>query len=173
MKRSELNPLPEYFDRYINKCDDVELMEALDISINELNHLPIEKWESYGDKTYAEGKWTIKDILQHIIDAERVFTYRVMFFARGDQQKVPYYTEDDYAATADANRRTIKDLVEELKASHHSVKALYNSFTSEMLSKTGMGFKGKYSVADIGFMLPGHQRWHFDVIEEKYFNPAS
>ena len=169
MKRSQLKPLPEYFDRYINKCDDVEILEAIQTSIAELDNLPIEKWKALGDTVYAPGKWTVRDILQHLIDVERIFSYRVLAFARKEIQAMPFFSEDDYAETAAANNRTIENLVEELRIVHQSVKALYGSFTPEMLGRMGKGFKGEYSVASIGFMLPGHQRWHFQLLAEKYY----
>lgn len=168
MKRSDINPLPEYFGRYINKCDDVEIFQAIEASIDEVNSININDWKKLDDKTYAEGKWTIKDIIQHLIDVERIFSYRALSFARGEKQQLPSYSEDEYAISANANTRTINALIDELRISHESVKHLYGSFSPDMLTKNGMGFKGSYSVASIGFLLPGHQRWHLDVIKEKY-----
>ena len=168
MKRSDLKDLPEFYDRYINKSPDVELLNALQISIDELSEIPLEKWKSIGSKTYTPGKWTIKDIIQHLIDTERTFNYRALAFARGEKQTMPFFPEDDYAFTANAEGRTIEELLDELKIVHQSSLSLFRSFTPEVLNRTGKGFKGDYSVAAIGFMLPGHQRWHFEVIEEKY-----
>jgi DinB superfamily len=169
MKRSELNPLPEYFDRYINKCDDVELLDAIQMSIEELNSLPLDKWNALGNTVYAPGKWTVKDILQHLVDTERIFSYRALAFARNETQPLPSFSEDEYAVSASANNRTIEDMVNELRITHLAVKSLYESFTPAMLNKRGKGFKGEYSVASIGFILPGHQRWHLDVLKEKYY----
>lgn len=169
MKRSQLTPMPEYFDRYINLCDDVELSVALQTSINELDLLFAKKCEQLGDKIYAPGKWTVKDILQHIIDTERIFCYRALAFARGEAAQLPGFEEDDYARNADTAWRSVKEIMEELKSVHESTKLMYQSFTPDMLKKEGMGFKGMYSVASIGFCIPGHQRWHLRVIEERYF----
>lgn len=169
MRRSQLFPLPEYFDRYINKCDDVELMEALRISIEELDRFPISKWNALGDKVYAPGKWTVKEILQHLIDTERIFMYRALAFARNEKQQPPSFEEDVYVQESNANQRTIEDLVEELRTVHVSFKTMFESFTPAMLSRTGKGFKGEYSVASIGFIIAGHQRWHMQVLEERYY----
>lgn len=169
MKRSQIDPMPVYFDKYINKCDDVELLEAIQMSIEELSYEFIEKCRTLGDKVYAPGKWTVKDILQHIIDNERIFGYRVLAIARDEIATLPSYDEEAYAKAAMANTRTLDSLIEELKISHYSIMHLYGSFTDAMLHKVGMGFKGEYSVASAGFMLAGHQRWHFDVLREKYF----
>lgn len=170
MKRSELTPIPEYFDRYINKCDDVELLEAMRIAINELDAFPIEKWKALGDKVYAPGKWTVKDILQHLIDTERIFCYRALAFARNEMQTMPMFSEDEYAVSAEAVNRNIEDLVNELRTTHVAAMSLFKSFTPAMLNKVGKGFRGMYSIASIGFILPGHQRWHLAVLEEKYYH---
>ncbi len=86
----------------------------------------------------------------------------------GDEQRVPSFPEDDYANSAKAGERTLEDLINELRSTHESAKTLFQSFPDEVLLRTGEGFKGPYSVASIGFIIPGHQRWHFDVIKEKY-----
>ncbi|MFM9984261.1 MAG: DinB family protein [Flavobacteriales bacterium] len=166
MKRSEIN-LPEYFDRYIALTDDVAVMDSLLTSLVELQNAPLEVWKKIGDAVYAPGKWTVKDILQHLIDTERVFGYRALSFARGEKE-VKSYDEDAYARVARANQRSLEDLLEEAIAQRKSTIQLFSNFTSEMLARTGMGFKGEYSVHAIGFIFGGHQRWHFRVIEERY-----
>lgn len=168
MKRTDIKPMPEYFDRYINMTDEVELKEALAISLEELNHLPIDTWKAIGDKVYAPGKWTIKDILQHMIDTERIFAYRALCFARGETARMPSFDEEEYARNTNATNRTLEDLVEELRLVRASFIALYNSFTDEMLLITGLSFKGTYSVLALGFIMAGHQRWHLNVIKERY-----
>ncbi|MBA4848939.1 DinB family protein [Emticicia sp. BO119] len=160
--------MPEYFDRYINLADDVELKKALDISAEELNNLPVEQWETIGDKVYEPGKWTIKDILQHMIDTERIFAYRALCFARGETSRMPSFDEEEYGRNTNANQRTLENLIDELKTNRASFIALYNSFTDEMLLRTGLSFKGIYSVLAIGFIIAGHQRWHLNIIRERY-----
>lgn len=169
MTRSQLHPTPEYFDRYILLCDDVELLVALQTSIDELEGFPVSKWQTLGDKTYAPGKWTVKDILQHLIDTERIFTYRALAFAREETQPLPAYDENVYATKAQGSKRGVESLIEELRAVHLSTLRLFESFTPSMLQKSGRGFKGEYSVASIGFCMPGHQRWHLRMLEKRYY----
>lgn len=168
MKRSQLLSMPEYFDRYINMNDDVELKDALQISESELIHAPIEKWKALGNKVYAPGKWTVKDLLQHIIDTERVFAYRALAFARG-QSKVLPFDEEMFANQAIAIKRNIDDLFNEALNLRKSTIDLFQSFSDEMLMQEGLSFKGTYKVCDIGFIISGHQRWHFKVLEERYY----
>ena len=167
MKRSSI-PLPVYFDRYINTCDDVDHLEALQISLKEIGEFPAEKFRALGDKVYAPGKWTIKEVLQHVIDTERVFLYRAVAFARGEANVQPF-DENAYAANSDANRRSIEDLLEEMTLVRRSTIALFRSFSEEMLLKEGNGFRGPYTVVAIAFILAGHQRWTMGVVKERYF----
>ncbi len=170
MKKEDIKKMPEYFDRYINLTDDVTYLEALQTSLQELENAPIEKWKTLGDKVYAEGKWTVKDILQHYIDTERVFTYRITAIARGDKQKMPPFDEESFADNTIANNRSVDDLINELILVRKGTIAMYQSFTNEMLHQLGNGFNGsQYCPLALGFMLAGHQRWHFKVLEERYF----
>jgi DinB superfamily len=168
MLRSQLNPLPEYFDRYINLCDDIDILTAIQTSVEEAERFPLDQWRALGDRVYAPGKWTVKDILQHLIDTERIFSYRALAFARGEKQ-VPSFDEEMYAANAGANSRTLESLVDELHFSHQFYKKLFESFGPKALAQKGLGFKGELSVADMGFIMPGHQRWHMKVLEERYY----
>lgn len=171
MKKSDIKKMPEYFDRYINLTDDVTYLEALKISLHELENAPFEKWKALGEKVYAPGKWTIKDMLQHIIDTERVFSYRMTAFSRKDPQKMLGYDEDHYAKNAMANRRDIDSLIEELILVRKGLITLYQSFNNEMLLLEGKGYNGaQYSVLSMAFCMAGHQRWHFKVLEEKYYS---
>ena len=170
MKKNDIKKMPEYFDRYINLTDDVTYLEVLEISLKELENAPMDKWIALDEKVYAPGKWTIKDILQHYIDTERVFTYRITAIARGDKQMMTPYDEEVFAKNALANHRTIVDLYDELILVRKGTIAMFRSFTKEMLHQSGNGFNGmKYCPLSLGFMIAGHQRWHFRVLEEKYY----
>lgn len=170
MNKSDIKKMPEYFDRYIALAEDVSVVASLQASLYELENAPLEKWKALGEKVYAVGKWTVKDILQHYIDTERVFTYRITAIARGDKQNMLPYEEDDFAKNALANRRSIDDLMEELILIRKATIKLFQSFTSAMLHQLGNGFNGmQYCPLALGFMLAGHQRWHFRILEEKYY----
>jgi uncharacterized damage-inducible protein DinB len=168
MERSDINPMPVYFDRYINQVDDIELNDALQQSLAELDGMPLEHWRAVGHQPIAEGKWTVNDTLQHLIDTERVFSYRALAFARGEQERLTSFDEAAYADVSQANQRDVADLIAELKAVRQSFIHLVASFTDEMLQRSGHGFKGEYSVLSIGFTMPGHQRHHFKILAERY-----
>jgi hypothetical protein len=166
MKRSDLE-LPVYFDRYMLLAEDLDPVQSLEISLQELETIPWETWESLGDRVYAPGKWTLRDLLQHILDTERIFAYRALAFARGETQAASY-DEDVYAAAAAPIQRPLVKMVQELKLLRQSTIALFQSFTTLQWMRSGMGFKGPYKVVDIAYILAGHQRWHFRVVEERY-----
>lgn len=168
MTRSQLTPMPEYFDRYINMCDDIPVLDSLTLSLQEIENAPMDLWKALGDKVYAAGKWTVKDIIQHLTDTERVFSYRALSFARGEMKVMPF-DEELYGQTSNANHRSIEDLIEEAVIVRKSTIKLYQSINPEMLAKVGIGFKGEYSVHAIGYIFGGHQRWHFKILEEKYY----
>jgi hypothetical protein len=168
MDKSQINPMPAYFDRYINLAENETIIKALETSKQELDDFPIERWAKVGDKVYAEGKWTIKQIFQHMIDTERVFTYRALCFARGETAQLPSFDENSYADNADVTHRNLVEIIEEFKIVKANTISLFRSFTDEMLLKNGIASSSTYSVLAAGFIIAGHQRWHFRVIEERY-----
>ncbi len=170
MRKSDINPMPEYFDRYIALVDDVELYKALEISLAEIDQFPVAEWEAHGDQVYAEGKWTIKQILQHLIDTERIFTYRALCYARGEIARLPGFDEDAYAKNADVSGRSIEDLIYEYKLVKTSFNKLFQTFSNEALLRKGPSFKGEYSVLSMGYIMAGHLRWHLNTINQRYLN---
>ena len=168
MKRSDIKKMPEYFDRYINQVDDIELDTAFQNNLNTMAGLDIKSLESLKDKVYEPGKWTIKDIFQHVIDTERVFAYRSLRFARRDGITPQGYDQDIFAANAKAQQRTIKDIVEEMKLVHQSSYLLFRSFDKETLQATGICWKVEMPVLALGFTITGHFIHHMKIIKEKY-----
>lgn len=168
MLRSAIHPMPEYFDRYILMADDTDHCTALENGLREIEAYPLEELRALGTAVYAPGKWTIVQILQHLVDTERVFAYRALAFARNETGTVLSFDEDSYAAHSFAERRTVDEIVREMAALRRSTIDLFSSFTDEALQRTGAGFRGPYSVLSIAFILAGHPRWHFRTIRERY-----
>jgi len=168
MKRSDINPMPEYWDRYINLVADIELSQAFDDSIRQLDQLDRTALARIGDKTYAPGKWSVKDIIQHLTDGERVMSYRALTFARRDDTTLPGFEQDLFVANAGANRRTTDALIDELLAVRRATKAMYDSFDDETLKARGVSWAYEVSVIELGFSIIGHQIHHFNVIAERY-----
>lgn len=168
MKRSDINPMPQYWERYINLVPDVDLPQAFDDSIRQLESLNRNALGPIADKTYSPGKWTMKDIIQHLTDAERIMCFRALMFARRDGAIPPGFEQDDFAVNAGANRRAFDDLIDELINVRRATKSMYESFDQEMLKARGMNWEVEVSVLEVGFIIVGHQIHHFNVIAERY-----
>ena len=169
MKRSQINPIPQYYDHYINLVADVELSEAFDRSIKQLNELDRDSLTRLANQTYAPDKWTVKEILQHVIDWERILSYRSLLFARSVGSNPQDIDQHLMAGNSLPEARNIDALIDELKAVRLATTELYESFDDRVLLNTGISWKYETSVLAMGFMMIGHQIHHFKVIEEKYF----
>jgi hypothetical protein len=168
MKRSDIKNMPEYFEKYINQVDDIELDDAFQKNINDLATIDIASLELLGDKTYAPSKWTIRDIFQHIIDTERVMGYRTLRYARRDGVVPQGYDENLFAANANAQHRTLENILEEVKQLHQSTRLMFRSFDNETLNVTGINWNKEMSVLAMGFLITGHLIHHLKIIKEKY-----
>ncbi|AFU67474.1 hypothetical protein P700755_000451 [Psychroflexus torquis ATCC 700755] len=157
-----------YYDLYLQRVSsETNLLEALDQKeelINFFNTIPKNK---LGFR-YAPNKWTPKQILQHLIDTERIFMNRALRFARKDFTELPSYDENDYAEHCFSNHRTLEDLVEEFQALRISSIYLFKSFENEMLTNIGQASGGPFSVRVLPFILCGHQKHHIHIIKERY-----
>src|ERR671917_1310914 len=125
MKLSDIDPMPEYYDRYIKLVADVELSEALDSSIRQLDEADRSLLTRLDGRTYAPGKWTAKDIIQHLADVERIMAYRTLMFARGDKTPPAGFDQDLLIANARADARTVDELIEDLKTVRAATKSLF------------------------------------------------
>lgn len=161
--------MPPYFDRYINLVADVELSQAFADSIQQLNELNKGLLTSLESRSYAPHKWTVKGILQHIIDWERILSYRALLFARNEGSVPQSVDEKLLAANMNAEKRLIDELIDELKIVRASTKSMFGSFDDEMMQNKGTNWKYEISVLAMGFSIIGHQIHHLRIIEEKYF----
>lgn len=169
MKKSDIKEMPEYFDRYINQTANVELSKAFDDGIEYLNNLDQNLLEKIGDKRYAPDKWTAKEVIQHVIDWERILTFRALLFARKEDSVPQGIEENLLAQNMKTEKRTVENLIEELKIVRLSTKAMFESFDDETLQNIGVNWKHEISVLAMGFAIAGHQNHHFGIIEERYF----
>lgn len=163
--------MPDYYDRYINLVADVELSQAFDDSIRQLDELDVNLLEKISDRENAPGKWTAKEILQHVIDWERILAYRTLLFARCEGSVPQGIDQDRLTANMNAGKSTIVGLITELKTVRLSSKALFDSFDDETMLLKGTNWKYEISVLGMGFALIGHQIHHLKIIERNCFPP--
>lgn len=164
----KVESFPVYYREYISKIPEGEPLELLKLGIKETLATLVMVSEEKANDSYAVGKWSIKDIVQHLIDTERIYTYRALAFARGEQASIMGYDHDQYAKSAQANQRTLKSLLEEFKQLRASTVSLVESFSEEMLEKKGNANGFDMSVKQIQFILIGHELHHMWVIQQKY-----
>src|SRR5258708_9990732 len=169
MKKSNIDPMPQFFDRFINLVADVELSEAFDDSLRRLNEPDHDLLTRLDAKTYAPGKWTVKELLQDVIDFERILSYRSLLFARREPSTPHGIDSELIAGTSRASGRRIDELIEELRVVRLATKSLFDSFDEEALLAKGINWKYEISVLAMEFNIIGHQIHHLAVIEEKYY----
>ena len=170
MKSNQL-PINEYADfykSYIQVLEDVELIEELEICLHELikfvQNIPMDKF----DYRYEVGKWTIKEIIQHLIDSERVFSDRALRISRNDKTPLPGFNENEYVDNSNGNDRNLQGLLTELAVVRQATLSLFNSFSQEQLTKIGIASNNEVSVRAIGFIIIGHQKHHQKIFAEMY-----
>jgi uncharacterized damage-inducible protein DinB len=168
MSNVDLSRVPEYYHGYINLAINDDLKTAFDKHQTELvsflKDIPKKKW----NHRYAEGKWSVKEVVQHIIDAERVFAYRALCFARKDQTPLPPFDENIFAANSKADSRTKKDLIKELKTLQESSAQFFYSLDNEQLEQPGIASGKPTYVKGIAYILLGHALHHKKILEERY-----
>ena len=171
MKKAQLTngEFGEFYSGYINRLDDdAELISSLEDNTSEmvefLKTIPSEKW----DYRYKPGKWSIKEMIQHIIDTERIFQYRALCFARNDQNALPGFDHDLFVLNSGGENRSGAELIEEFKAVRQSGIFLYKSFTDVMLKIIGNMNDVNTSARAIGFIMVGHAQHHMDVLSNRY-----
>lgn len=164
--KHEYNP---YFQKYINLIPEGEFKEIYinntDETIQFFRNIPAEKHEY----RYAEGKWTCKDVLMHIIDTERVMSYRALVAMRGDASTpLPSVDENLYAQNVDVTNRSMEDLVEEFEIVRRSCKKLFDYVTDEQSRFLGNGVNHPVSARAVGYIMLGHSTHHLNVVKERY-----
>lgn len=161
----------DYFQSYLDLVPkEYNLLESLEISLHETIHF-VQDIPMYAfDYRYAPGKWTIKEIVQHLIDCERVYSYRALSIARKDPQTLLGFDENLFANTVSnqASTRPLKGLLEEYSMARHSTIQMFKSFDQEALSQVGSASVFNYNVAAIGWILIGHEKHHLEVFKVRY-----
>lgn len=162
------NTLPDFYKNYVALVKDMNLIEALEQSVKLTHELISNLPETKGDYRYAPGKWSIKELLCHLLDAERVFAYRAMRFARNDATPLPGFDENEYAPQANAEARSLKQLADELMRLRLTTLDLFKGFTNEMLQRKGSANNSVISVVNIGYVIAGHETHHRNILNERY-----
>lgn len=166
MNRPQPNEYPVWGETYISKVngDIIEVLEEQVFSIPALFELNKDK-ENFA---YAEGKWTLKEMLGHIIDCERIFVYRMTAFARNEAQHLPGFDEDEYVLNARFSERNYEDMIEEFSALRKANLYFFKSLNEAELARKGVASEREINVKSILFIAAGHIIHHVSVLKERY-----
>ena len=170
LKKSDIHSdeYKSYYDTYLKLVSDGtsldSALESYSLLIRFFEMLPENKLLH----RYQPEKWTPKQIFQHLIDTERIFSYRALRFARNDFSELSGFDENEYAENCNANDRSLKSLTEEYKNLRLSNISMYESFSDEKLKNKGQASGGYFSVRVIPFILNGHEKHHMNIIESRY-----
>ncbi len=168
-------PLPGEYPAYARMYLDLlphddrlleHLRDNLQAAIDLVSSLP----EATLLHRYASEKWTIKEVLVHIVDDERIYAYRAMCFARGEATPLPGFEQDDYAAASGADERSLHSIMAEYAAVRHATIALFAGFSNEALTRTGVANGNRASVRALGWHIAGHELHHLGLLRERYLS---
>ncbi|GIV37111.1 MAG: DNA damage-inducible protein DinB [Cyclobacteriaceae bacterium] len=166
--KADIENLPPFYSGYVTHVAHLPHHEALVWSNEQLQNILLNVSEERGTYAYAPGKWTIKEVLAHIQDAERVFAYRALRFARNDDTALPGFDESRYAPESNAHARPVETHLKELNRLRASTIDLFLSFTPEMLRRTGIANGNRISVLNIAYVIAGHALHHVKILQSRY-----
>ena len=169
-----MKPLPNefapYFQKYIDEVATTDLMSELKKSKTNFQTEYFKLDDAIANYQYAPDKWTVKELLLHLIDCERIFAYRALCIARGEQKSLPSFEENDYAKNCKADKRTLQSILEEFLAVRMATITLFENLAAQDLLRIGAANNKEISVRAIGFIIVGHQNHHFKILSERYLH---
>jgi uncharacterized damage-inducible protein DinB len=165
-----LQGVPHFYKNYVKLIDETDLIQALRISGHRMLELVHFIKEEKADYRYAEGKWSVRELLCHVIDAERIFAYRALTFARNDKTMLPGFEEKDYAPEANASGRSLKKIADEMAHLRISTIDLFEGFNPQLLTRKGSANSNEFSVTAMGFIIAGHETHHRKILMERYLS---
>lgn len=158
----------EYSKTYIRKVENADfiavLTQSLIKNLTKLQTLTEDQWNS----RYAADKWTIKEVLIHILDTERIFAYRALRVSRNDKLPMQGFEQNDYVHYYEVAHRSPASLIEEYELLRRSTISLFKNMSTEMLDRMGIASGGPFSALALGFMITGHEIHHWEILEERY-----
>ncbi|BAO77466.1 DinB family protein [Winogradskyella sp. PG-2] len=157
-----------YYKAYIDNATNDDIVEGLEKNLETVVEFYSSIRSDKHDYAYAEGKWTVKDVLLHVIDTERIFAYRALRIGRYDKTPLTGFEQDDYVINGNTKYRTLDSLLEEYITVRQATISLYKSFNSETLEYLGEASGFPISVRALGYIITGHENHHNQLIKERY-----
>ena len=157
-----------YYHGYIELVQESDIVTALKNRLITIRDLSESLEEAQGQFRYEEGKWSVNELLVHLVDTERVMSYRALRFARMDNTPLPGFEQDDYARTGSADQRELSNILLEYEAVRQATIAQFLSYNEETLTRFGVASEAEVSVSALGHIIAGHQDHHLNVLRERY-----
>jgi len=167
--RPEPGEYAPYYETYISKVKGSDILGILEAQRLQMAQLFAARSERDGNFRYATGKWTVKEVLGHVNDTERIFTYRALRIARGDQTALPGFEQDDYVRGGNFAERTLTDLADEFELVRAASIALFRSLPKEAWQRRGIASEKEVTARALAFIVAGHEIHHRLILEERYF----
>ncbi|MCG8329603.1 MAG: DinB family protein [Chitinophagales bacterium] len=168
IKRPKIGDYAPYYETYISKVEDGGIVSILEQSHSDTIHflkgLSTETWQ----KRYAEGKWTVAELMMHVVDSERVFAYRALRIARGDSTPLPGFDQEVFVPNSNANNRSPESIIEEYDIVRTANLKLFQHFTDEMWQGRGIASDNEVTTLAVAFIIAGHETHHINIIKERY-----
>jgi hypothetical protein len=166
--RPEAGEYAAYYEKYIARITGPDILETLDEQCRQMLLLLSGLTESDGEIRYAPGKWSVKEVVSHVCDAERIFAYRALRFGRGDATPLAGFDENEYVSHAPFAKLAPAELVEEFSAVRRATLSLFRSFDQEAWTRSGVANNNPVSVRALAYIIAGHELHHRRMLEEKY-----
>jgi hypothetical protein len=170
--RPQAGEYSPYYDRYLAALPEGDVFALLERGVEKVVILLEELTEQQAEYRYAPEKWTIKEVLVHVIDVERVLCYRALRFSRNDSTPLPGFEQDDYVSASNAGERTIRDLLAEFRAVRTATVTLFTGMNAEMLARRGVANEAEMTVRAVPWVLAGHERHHLGILKKRYLAGA-
>jgi len=167
-KRPDATEYPAYTQRYIDLVPEEDIAAGLEKQGRETATLLRSVSEEKASSRYAPDKWTVKQVVRHFTDAERIFTYRALAIARGEKKSLPGFEESEYAAASGADQQTIRTLAEEYETVRRSTIAFFHGLSPQAWDRIGIANDNPASVRGLAYTILGHERHHLRVLRERY-----
>ncbi len=157
-----------YYHQYISKVPEGDVLEIMETNMTDTASLLAGVGEDKAGYRYAPGKWSIKQVVGHLTDVERLFGYRTMAFARRDKAPLPSFDQNEYVEHANFDNRSLRNIAGEFECIRRSTVALFRSFDPDVLMRTGIASGFSFTVRSVAFILAGHEIHHVGVLKERY-----
>lgn len=166
--RPEASEYAPYYDTYVSKVPDGNILQVLSSQIDETMALLGTLSEEHADYRYAPGKWSIKEVIGHMSDTERVFAYRALRFSRNDTTPLPGFEQEPFTEAANFSDRTLTDLLDEFRTVRQSTIHLFTGMSEAMMMRTGTASQAAISVRALAYLIAGHERHHVGILRARY-----